>query len=353
MNLSANIVPKISGTIQRKSIRLSSESVEHLVNSVDLADQIPSEDESSTIELLIGNDFYLDLIMSQKIEIQPGLYLLGSKLGWILTGRTNESTGDTSESSMLTLTYGNNISKTPVYTSVDAVLPTKPDLDDFWNVAGIGIMGSLTSSDDKRAMQQFSDTLQFKDGRYYVTWPWKEENPDLPVNRELAVGRLRSVVSKLKNRPELLKKYNSVIVDQLDKGVIEKAEDTCNGALKHYLPHHAVVNPTKSTTKVRIVYDASAKTKPENRSLNECLYKGPVLLRDLCGILLRFRLYNKAMVADIEKAFLQIGLQPNQRDITRFLWIKDLENPSLNRDNLQEYRFCRVPFQPVSSRCYS
>ena len=182
-----------------------------------------------------------------------------------------------------------------------------------------------------------------------MTWPWKEENPDLPVNRELAVGRLRSVVSKLKNRPELLKKYNSVIVDQLDKGVIEKAEDTCNGTLKHYLPHHAVVNPTKSTTKVRIVYDASAKTKPENRSLNECLYRGPVLLRDLCGILLRFRLYNTAMVADIEKAFLQIGLQPNQRDITRFLWIKDLENPSLNRDNLQEYRFCRVPFGVISS----
>ena len=84
MNVSANIVPTISGTIQRKSIRLSPESVDNLVNSVDLADQIPSEYESSTIELLIGNDFYLGFIMSQKIDIQPGLYLLGSKLGWIL-----------------------------------------------------------------------------------------------------------------------------------------------------------------------------------------------------------------------------------------------------------------------------
>ena len=200
------------------------------------------------------------MILSQKIEIQPGLYLLGSKLGWILTGRTTESCSETSESSMLILTYGNNISRTAVYTSADATLPTKPDLEDFWNVEGIGITDSLTWSDDERALQQFNETLKFKDGRYYVTWPWKEENPDLPVNRELAVGRLRSVVSKLKNHPELLQKYNSVLREQLEKGVIEKVEDTCDRTIKHYLPHHAVVNPAKSTTKLRIVYDASAKT---------------------------------------------------------------------------------------------
>ena len=71
MNLIANIVPTISGTIQRKSMKLSSEHLEHLVKSVELADSIPSENESSTTELLIGNDFYLDLILSQKIEIHP------------------------------------------------------------------------------------------------------------------------------------------------------------------------------------------------------------------------------------------------------------------------------------------
>ena len=51
-----------------------------------MADTIPTETESSEIELLIGNDYYLDIILSQKIEIQPGLYLLASKLGWIWTG---------------------------------------------------------------------------------------------------------------------------------------------------------------------------------------------------------------------------------------------------------------------------
>ncbi|MEW8547947.1 MAG: aspartyl protease family protein, partial [Candidatus Thiodiazotropha sp.] len=189
LNLSANIVPTISGTIQRKSIRLSMENLGHLVKSVELADSIPSENESSTIELLIGNDFYLDLVMSQRIEIHPGLYLLGSKLGWILTGRINEGTVDTCESSLLILTYGNNVAKTVVFASVDKVLPTKPDLEDFWNVEGIGITDSPTSSDDERALQQFNDTLKYEDGRYQVTWPWKETNPELPLNRELAVGR--------------------------------------------------------------------------------------------------------------------------------------------------------------------
>ena len=56
-----------------------------------MADSIPSQTESSTVELLIGSDYYLDIILSQKIEVQPGLYLLASKLGWKLTGRTSEA----------------------------------------------------------------------------------------------------------------------------------------------------------------------------------------------------------------------------------------------------------------------
>ena len=43
------------------------------------------------------------------------------------------------------------------------------------------------------------------------------------------------------------------------------------------------------------------------------------MLNDLCGLLMRFRLNNIAVVADIEKAFLQIGVQPDQRDVTRFI----------------------------------
>ena len=117
-------------------------------------------------------------------------FLLGSKLGWIITGRINEGNPGTCGSSLLILTYGNTVSKTAVFASVDRVLPTRPNLEDFWNVEGIGITDSPTSADDDRTLQQFNDTLKYEDGRYQVTWPWKEKNPELPINRELAVGRL-------------------------------------------------------------------------------------------------------------------------------------------------------------------
>ena len=56
------------------------------------------------------------------------------------------------------------------------------------------------------------------------------------------------------------------------------------------------------------------------KSLNECLYPGPTMLKDLIGILLRFRLNRIAIVADIEKAFLQIGLSEDAKDVTRFFF---------------------------------
>ena len=120
MDITAYIVPMISGIIQRNSMNLcSSKNIEHLVKSLDLADTISLETESSTVELLIGNDYYLDIILPQKITVQPGLYLLSSKLGWILTGRTTEMETSASETNMIVLTYGTNITQTSVFQSVD------------------------------------------------------------------------------------------------------------------------------------------------------------------------------------------------------------------------------------------
>ena len=109
-----------------------------------------------------------------------------------------------------------------------------------------------------------------------------------------------------------------------------------------------MVNPLKATTKVRVVYDASAKARKDVQSLNECLYRGPVMLQDLIGILLRFCLNKVAVVADIEKAFLQIGLNENAKDVTRFFWLKDITRLT-TENNIQVYRFCRVPFGIILS----
>ena len=177
----------------------------------------------------------------------------------------------------------------------------------------IGIKDNGAKSDDDIAMETFKENIKFQDGRYYVTWPWKEKHPDLPSNRELAYSRLKSCLKKLHGKPDLLKNYNAVIQDQIEKGVIEKANHEVSVGLQHFIPHHAVVNLQKTNTKVRVVYDASAKLTKDHKSLTECLYRGPVLLNDMCGLLMRFRLHKIGIVSDIEKAFLQVGLQPNER----------------------------------------
>ena len=115
----------------------------------------------------------------------------------------------------------------------------------------------------------------------------------------------------MKDNPDLVQKYDDIIKDQLRKGIIEKVRTESNCTLKHFIPHHMVNNPRKATTKVRIVYDASAKTKPENNSLNECLYRDPILLQNQIGILFRFRMKQMAMVADIEKSI--FGNRPTGR----------------------------------------
>jgi len=142
----------------------------------------------------------------------------------------------------------------------------------------------------------------------------------------------------------LLEMYSAVIQTQRVSMKLHRVSlDTI------YVPKHTVIAPTKTTTKVQVVYDASAKTKTSNKSLNECLYQGLVMLPDLCGLLLRFHLNaNAIIVSDVEKAFLSIGLQQQNRNATRFLLSKDPKNVNVE-GNLEIFYFCRIPFGVVSS----
>ena len=58
----------------------------------------------------------------------------------------------------------------------------------------------------------------------------------------------------------------------------------------------------------------------------------------LCGLHLRFRLHSIVLLADIEKAFLQLGIQPSHQDVTRLLWLKDIAKLEVD-DNIVVYCF--------------
>ncbi|KAL9972204.1 hypothetical protein ACROYT_G018464 [Oculina patagonica] len=109
----------------------------------------------------------------------------------------------------------------------------------------------------------------------------------------------------------------------------------------HYLPHHSVIRKDAKTTKVRVVYDASSRADGKGSSLNDCLHVGPSLTQLLFDILVCFRCNRIALIADIEKAFLNIEVDVKDRDSLRFLWMDDLDK---EEPMVVVYRFCRVVF---------
>ena len=237
MNINASIVPSITGSILRRPVQCQYlQNWEHLWNEDNMADSFPTVKETTTIELLIGNDYYLDFVLPQRVEVQPGLYMLASKLGWILTGRTTEPADDTIEQNMLILTYSTNAIKKTGLPAPDKSFPIKPNIEDFWKLEAIGITDSPKDSDKARALQIFNETLKFENDRYRVSWPWKEDKSCLPENKELAFGRLKSLINRMKHTPELIDKYDEIIQNQLRLGVIEKVASSRQDTTKHTTP---------------------------------------------------------------------------------------------------------------------
>lgn len=76
--------------------------------------------------------------------------------------------------------------------------------------------------------------------------------------------------------------------------------------------------------------------------LNNCVYTGPPLSPLLMDIMIRFRCFKMALVGDIEKAFLMVGVEERDRDELRFLWVKD---PFADQAEVEVKRFTRLVFR--------
>ena len=181
--------------------------------------------------------------------------------------------------------------------------------------------------------------------RYEVELPFKDDCLPIPDNYNLCYNRLKSMHFKLSKTPDILREYENIIQEQLAAGIIEnipnQSSEELNDEDVHYLPHHGVIRKNRETTKLRIVYDGSAKSPGQQLSLNDCLPTGPNYIPQLADVLARFRWHRMAIAADIEKAFLMIGIQENQRNMLRFLWLKD---PYVVNSEVIQLRFCRLVF---------
>ena len=141
-----------------------------------------------------------------------------------------------------------------------------------------------------------------KERRYEIKLTFKENHAVLYDHFDLCKNRSEQLFKKLKNDKELLKKYNDVFAEQFKQGIIQEAPEVCKVGQCHYLPHHAVFREDKNTSKIRIAFDASARSA--GPSLNDCFYKCPQLTPLIFDILHRFRSYPVALISDIGKAFL-------------------------------------------------
>ncbi|XP_023222407.1 uncharacterized protein LOC111623907 [Centruroides sculpturatus] len=106
-------------------------------------------------------------------------------------------------------------------------------------------------------------------------------------------------------------------LDHIEK-VQEPSGDQVANPVCYYLLHHGVFRPDKTTTRLRVVFNASAPTT-SGLSLNNHLLKGEEK-EDVFKIMTRFQKYKYAFTAAIQKMFRQILIEPSQRDLLRIVW---------------------------------
>ena len=143
----------------------------------------------------------------------------------------------------------------------------------------------------------------------------------MPNNWEGRLRRLNTLVRKLR-KTDLLDEYDAVIREQLEEGTLERAPVEITGR-EFSLPHRAVVRRNAKTTKLRVVYDASARAQEKAPSLNDCLHAGPPSQNKLWSVVVRNRFHSVVVVGDVRRAFRQVRIRETERDALRFHWTAD------------------------------
>lgn len=292
-------------------------------NEINLTD---ISDSCGNIDVLIGADIMGKMLTGKRKVLSSGLVAVETYLGWTLMGKVPQE--QTSEE---------NLAMT-----VLSLFVNESEISNLWKLDLIGINDPAEkkskSEIDLQTKEHFLETVTInKEGRYEVCLPWSDDKSPLPDNLNLAKKRLDYTTSKLIGM-NMYEKYENVLLDWLDAGIIEDVPKNEVSSYGNYLPHRAVIKLSSNTTPIRPVFDASARLA-NYPSLNQCLECGPNLMELIPDILLRFREKEFGVIADIRKAFLQISIRKEDRDFLRFLWWENMEERKL-----RVFRHARVVF---------
>jgi hypothetical protein len=262
------------------------------------------------VTLLIGQDVPEALVPLDVKRGKPGEpYATRTCLGWTLNGPVAMEGHCNAVCNFITL---------------DARLENQ--VKQFWemeNMESAADDAPEMSVNDRKVISIWDETATLADGHYQLDIPFRSRPPSLPYNRSLAEHRVKLLQRRFEKDPVLYERYKVEMSTLLVKGYAEEvpAEELSrsDGGV-WYLPHHPVLNE-KKPDKLRIVFDCAAKW--QGTSLNDNVYQGPDMMNSLVGILMRFRQYPVAVMADIEAMFNQVHVTPKDRDALRYLWWED------------------------------
>ena len=195
-------------------------------------------------------------------------------------------------------------------------------VEKLWDMESVDEEMPSFSYEDRRVIDLWNQDTRHEDGHYTIPIPWKEGRPNMPNNRYSAVKRLTNLINRLQ-KTEMLETYKEKLEKLCTDGYAEPVPESelyVNDGSVWYLPHHAVVSESKPG-KVRIAFDCAAKL--DGVSLNNQCLQGPDLNNKLLHVLLRFRQYQYAIMADIEAMYLQVKIPLKDRNSLRFLWSED------------------------------
>ncbi|GFT02234.1 DUF1758 domain-containing protein [Trichonephila clavipes] len=211
-------------------------------------------------------------------------------------------------------------------------------VSNFWKLDSVPEANLLTS-EERACEDHFLDThVRNEDGRYVVRLPFHSSPSKLGDSRESAIRRFKSLEHSLIKKPAIYSQYRDFMQEYLTLGHMELVPKNDYAKREaYYLPHHAVLRDS-STTKLRVVFDASAKST-SGYSLNDILMVGPRVQRDVYPILLSFRTFQIAVCADLEKMFRQIRISSEDTNWQRILW---RDNPK--EETVKEYRLTTVTY---------
>lgn len=268
--------------------------------NLQLAD--PDFHESQNIDILIGADKFWDLLSEGKMRLPKGPFLQNTQLGWIVSGPIN-------------------IKRNTSYIRCNFSQTVEAQLRKFWELEELPKLCDTRSEEEKECEHHFvKTTTRNSDGRFCVNIPLKSSPQSLGETYPQALNRFLSLEKRLQRDPEYKRLYTDFIHEYVSLGHMTRVESY--GTPHFFLPHHGVLREHSTTTKLRVVFNASAASST-GVSLNDLQLVGPPIQGDLLAILLRLRIHKYVACSDVEKMYRQAEICDKQRDLQLILWRDD------------------------------